>query len=528
MTDADKASTDQATSDAAGTARSPHDELAERLVTARLGGSQKQRDKQVAAGKMLVRDRLELLFDDGWSFEDGLLARYDEGLPGDAVVTCVGKVDGRDVCVIANDYTVKAGTWGKRTFEKITRAQELADSTGMALVYLFDSAGARIDEQFESYAGRRAWGNIFYNQVQYSGRVPQVCALFGPSPAGSAYVPALCDLTIMVRGHATAYLGSPRLAQMVTGEDVTLEEMGGAEMHCRVSGLGDVLVEDDQEALAAIRVWLSYLPQNWQQEPPAVPGVPPAEGRTVKEIVPERESEIFDMVELIDAIVDEDSFFPYKELFAAELVTGFARLDGKPVGIVANQPTHLGGVLFPDSSDKAARFIWICNAFNIPLLFLVDIAGYMIGSAVERQGIIRHGAKMLFAVADSRVPRITVLVRKAYGGGYLAMSGAPMQPDAVIALPTAKPALMGPDAAVNGIHFNRIQAIEDPAERAAFIKEKQDEYAAGIDVFKIANENAVEAVVPAHELRDELVARFEIYRRRPRSGPVRRVGVTPV
>jgi len=506
----------------------PHEELATRVAAAHLGGSEKQRQKQVEAGKMLVRDRLALLFDEGWAFEDGLLARFDEGLPGDAVVTCVGNVDGRPVCVIANDYTIKAGTWGKRTFEKIVRMQELADSIGAPLVYLFDSAGARIDEQFESYAGRRAWGNIFYNQVQFSGRVPQVCALFGPSPAGSAYVPALCDLTIMVRGHATAYLGSPRLAQMVTGEDVTLEEMGGAEMHCRTSGLGDFLVEDDEEAIAAVRVWLSYLPQNWKEEPPAAPALEPSAGRTVKEIVPERESEVFDMVELINAVVDEDSFFPYKELFAPEMVTGFARLGGKPVGIVSNQPTHLGGVLFPDSSDKAARFIWICNAFNVPLLFLVDIAGYMIGSQVEREGIIRHGAKMLFAVADSRVPRITVLVRKAYGGGYLAMSGAPMQPDAVIALPTAKPALMGPDAAVNGIYFNRIQSIEDPDERAAFIKEKQDEYAAGIDVFKIANENAVEAVVQANDLRSELIRRFAVYSRRPRQAPERNLGVTPV
>ncbi|GAA1706718.1 acyl-CoA carboxylase subunit beta [Kribbella yunnanensis] len=510
------------------TAVDPHAELASRVRAAELGGSEKQRQKQLDAGKMLVRDRLQLLFDDGWKFEDGLLARFDEGLPGDAVVTCVGNVDGRPVCVIANDYTVKAGTWGKRTFEKIVRMQELADSIGAPLVYLFDSAGARIDEQFESYAGRRAWGNIFYNQVQFSGRVPQVCALFGPSPAGSAYVPALCDLTIMVRGHATAYLGSPRLAQMVTGEDVTLEEMGGAEMHCRTSGLGDVLVEDDEEAIAAVRVWLSYLPQNWQQAPPQATPREPASRRTVKEIVPERESEVFDMTELIGAIVDEDSFFPYKELFAPELVTGFARLAGRPVGIVSNQPTHLGGVLFPDSSDKAARFIWICNAFNIPLLFLVDIAGYMIGSAVERQGIIRHGAKMLFAVADSRVPRITVLVRKAYGGGYLAMSGAPMQPDAVIALPTAKPALMGPDAAVNGIHFNQIQSIEDPQERAAFIKQKQDEYAANIDVFKIANENAVEAVVQANDLRDELISRFSTYSRRSQQAPARHLGVTPV
>ena len=293
-----------------GDVTSPHDKLVSRTESAQRGGSDAQRQKQIDAGKMLVRERLVLLFDDGWSFEDGLLARFDEGLPGDAVVTCVGNVDGRPVCVIANDYTVKAGTWGKRTFEKIVRMQELADSIGAPIVYLFDSAGARIDEQFESYAGRRAWGNIFYNQVQYSGRVPQVCALFGPSPAGSAYVPALCDLTIMVRGHATAYLGSPRLAQMVTGEDVTLEEMGGAEMHCRVSGLGDILVEDDEEALAAVRVWLSYLPQNWQLEPPVVEPVEPAGGRTVREIVPERESEVFDMVELIEAIADGSEMLP--------------------------------------------------------------------------------------------------------------------------------------------------------------------------------------------------------------------------
>ncbi|MGW1991453.1 acyl-CoA carboxylase subunit beta [Embleya sp. NPDC001921] len=509
-------------------ARTVHDELRDRLDRARLGGSAKAREKVSASGKLLVRQRLELLFDEGWSFEDGLLARFDEGLPGDAVVTCFGKVDGRDVAVVANDFTVKAGTWGKRTFEKIVRTQEIADETGIPLVYLFDSAGARIDEQFESYAGRRAWGNIFYNQVQMSGRIPQVCALFGPSPAGSAYVPALCDYTVMVRGHATAYLGSPRLAEMVTGEQVTLEEMGGAEMHCTTSGLGDCLVEDDEEAIAAIRVWLSYLPPDWQSPPPVVEAKPPGSERTVQEVVPLSEAEVYDVHELIDALVDEDSFFPYKEFFAPELVTGFARLGGRSVGLVANQSISRGGVIFPDSSDKAARFIWICNAYNIPLVFLVDIAGYMIGSEVERKGIIRHGAKMLFAVAESRVPRIAVLIRKAYGGGYLAMSGAPMRPDAVIALPTAKPALMGPDAAVNGVHYNRIQAITDPEERKRFIAEKQAEYAADIDVFKIANENAVEAVVPANHLRAELIERLHLYRRRPAVAAARRQAITPV
>ncbi|MGO4806075.1 acyl-CoA carboxylase subunit beta [Arthrobacter sp. 2MCAF15] len=504
-----------------------HEQLTEKLASARLGGSEKNRKKIAESGKLLVRERLAILFDDENYIEDGLLARYEEGLPGDAVVIAFGRVDGREVCVIANDYSVKAGTWGNRTFEKITQAQKNADAAGIPIVYLFDSAGARIDEQFESFAGRHAWGNIFYNQVQISGRVPQVCALFGPSPAGSAYVPALCDMTIMVRGHATAYLGSPRLAEMVTGEKVTLEEMGGAEMHCTVSGLGDVLVESDEEALNAIRVWLSFLPANWETPAPLAPAIEPRPGRTLQEIVPLREAEVFDMEEFVESLVDEGSWFPYKELFAPEMLTGFARINGRPVGLVGNQPRHMGGSIFPDSSDKAARFIWICNAYNIPIVFLVDIAGYMIGSAVERQGIIRHGAKMIFAVSECRVPRITVLVRKAYGGGYLAMSGAPMNPDAVIALPTARPALMGPDAAVNGIYYNQIHEIEDPAERKAFILAKQAEYAEGIDVFKIANANAVEAVVPANELRADLTRRLGLYSKRKMVPVERRQAVTP-
>lgn len=505
-----------------------HQILEEKLAAARLGGPEVTRNKIMASGKMLVRDRLALLFDGELEFEDGLLTRFEEGLPGDAVVTAIGKVDGRVTCVIANDYSVKAGTWGRKTFEKITRMQELADQLGAPLVYLVDAAGARIDEQFDSYTGRRAWGNIFYNQVQYSGRIPQVCALFGPSPAGSAYVPALCDVTIMVRGHATAYLGAPRLAEMVTGEKVTLEEMGGAEMHCRVSGLGDMLVENDTEAIAAIRVWLSYMPANQHEHPLQLSGWDPAPGRSVRDIVPMREDIPFDVHELIDALVDEATFFPYKSLFAEELVTGFARLGGRVVGIIANNSAVKAGVLFGDSSDKAARFIWICNAFNIPLLFLNDISGYMIGSAVERQGIIRHGAKMLFAVCEARVPRIAVIVRKAYGGGYLAMSGAPTQPDAVLALPTAKPALMGTAAAVNGVHYNRIMAIEDLDERAAFVEEKRAEYEADIDVFQLANENSFEAVVPCAQLRSELIKRFDIYSRRAVLPHDRRNAVYPV
>jgi acetyl-CoA carboxylase carboxyltransferase component len=501
---------------------------AEKLERARLGGSERYRRRQVESGKLLVRDRLERLLDPGFEVEDGLLARAEEGLAGDAVVTVIGRIDGREVCVIANDFTVKAGTWGRKTFEKITRMQEVAGELGVPLLYLIDSAGARIDEQFESYAGRRAWGNIFYNQIQLSGRIPQLCAMFGPSPAGSAYVPALCDVIIMVEGQATAYIGSPRMAEMATGEKTTLEEMGGARMHSTVSGLGDVLVADEEEALAALRAHLSHMPSNWEAEVPRREGRPPAPSRPIAEIVPERENLAFDMHELITALVDEDSFFEVKARFARELVTGFARLDGRTVGVLGNNSRIKAGVLFPDSSDKAARFVWLCNAFNIPLLFLQDVPGFMVGSAVERQGIIRHGAKMLFAVCEATVPRIAVMVRKAYGGGYLAMSGSPTAPSAVLALPTARPALMGPAAAINAIHAKRLEEMEDLEERRRFVMERQAEYSQDVDVFQVANDNAVEAVVQPEDLRTELVRRFDLYARRPPRVHPRRNGVYPV
>ena len=505
-----------------------HERARQTNAEARLGGPEKNREKQLAAGKMLVRQRLEKLFDNGWEVEDGLLTRTQEELPGDAVVTAFGEVHGRPVGVIANDYTVKAGTWGHKTFVKITRLQEQAVEMGAPIVYLVDSAGARITEQFESYVGRRAWGNIFYNQVQFSGRVPQLCAMFGPSPAGSAYIPALCDLIVMVDGEATAYLGSPRLAEMATGEKVTLEEMGGARMHCSKSGLGDVLVADEDEAITKLRDYLSFVPDRWDGEQQLTDPVEPAEHLPIEEIVPARENLAFDMHELVHALIDEGSWFPMKELWAKELITGFARLGGRPVGIVGNNSKFRGGVLFPDSSDKAARFVWLCNAYGIPLLFLQDISGFMIGATVEKQGIIRHGAKMLYAICEARVPRIAVMVRKAYGGGYLAMSGAPTNPDALLALPTARPALMGPAAAINAIYARRLDEIEDLDERRKFVMEKQAEYEVDIDIFQVASDNAVEAVVPGEELRHELIHRFELYSRRPIRPYDRRNGVHPV
>jgi acetyl-CoA carboxylase carboxyltransferase component len=500
----------------------PQHSLLERVERVKKGGAKKYHDRLEEQGKLFARDRLDILLDSGSFVEDGLLARVEDDLPADAVITGIGKIDGRRMAVIANDFTVKAGTWGYQTYKKITYTQEKADQLGIPLIYLIDSAGARIDEQFESYAGRNAWGNIFYNQIQYSGRIPQVSVLFGPSPAGSAYVPALCDICIMVDKNASAYIGSPRI-----GEKVTLEQMGGARMHCTISGLGDALVKNEQEALDLVRQYLTYLPSNWREKPPMYESKEPAPGRAIEEIVPVQQNLPFDMYQLIDRLVDADSFWEYKRLFAPELITGFARLGGRPVGIVANQPKVKGGVLFPDSADKAARFIWTCNAFNVPLLFLQDIPGYMIGSHVEQEGIIRHGAKMLFAVAEANVPRISVIVRKAYGGGYLAMSGSPMQPDACLALPTAKPALMGPEAAINATYYNKIMELPE-SERQAFIIQKREEYAADIDPYSIASEFSIEAIIPGYALREELVQRFDAYSQKEVKGIQRRNGVMPV
>ncbi len=291
------------------------------------------------------------------------------------------------------------------------------------MIYLVDSAGGRITDQVQMFPGRRGAGRIFYNEVKLSGRVPQVCLLFGPSAAGGAYIPAFCDVVIMRDGNASMYLGSPRMAQMVIGEDVSLDEMGGARMHTGVSGCGHFLAKTDEDAIDLAKSYMAYMPRCWRETPPTAPPAQPASGRTVAEIVPADEKTAFDIVELISAITDEGSFLEVHKRWAKELVVGYARLDGRAIGIVANQPKQKGGVLFVDSADKAARFIQTCNAFNVPLLFLADVPGFMIGTQVERQGIIRHGAKMVSAVSEATVPKISVVVRKAYGAGLYAMAG---------------------------------------------------------------------------------------------------------
>src|SRR5207245_4512426 len=393
-------------------------DLQARAAAARAGGSARYGEKLKQEGKLPVRRRLELLLDGGFEVEDGLLAHSEEpGYGADGVVTVVGRIGGRTVCVMANDPTVKAGSWGARTVEKILRIQETAERLRVPIFYLVDSAGARITDQVEMFPGRRHAGRIFYQEVQLSGVVPQCCLLVGRSAAGGAYIPAFCDITIMVEGNASMYLGSPRMAEMVISEKVTLEEMGGARMHATVSGSCDVLVTSEEEAIEAGRRYFSFFPQHWTALPSMQPAADPKPPVSLEALVPEDEGRGFNMQHLIDGVVDEGSFFEIKKLYAKEIICGLARIDGRVVGVIANQPLHKGGILFVDSADKAARFIWLCDAFNIALLFLADVPGFMIGTAVERQGIIRHGAKMVAAVAEATVPKISVIVRKAYGAG---------------------------------------------------------------------------------------------------------------
>ncbi len=494
------------------------------------GGAPKYHEKLAQQGKLFVRDRLDLLLDSAESFvEEGLLVNALAGdLPADGVVTGVGTIHGRSVAVMANDPTVKAGSWGARTVEKIIRIIELARKHEHPLVYLVDSAGARITDQVDLFPGRRGAGKIFYNQVKASGKIPQICCLFGPSAAGGAYIPAFCDIVFMVDGNASMYLGSPRMAEEVIGETVTLEEMGGARMHCEVSGCGDLLVQDDKAAIEAARGYITYFGQSYKEDPARIEARPPALTGSLKGIVPEDEAQAFDMYGLLAGIIDEASLFEVKPDFAKEVITGLARIDGRAVGIVANQPAEKGGVLFVDSSDKAARFIWLCDAFNIPLVFLSDVPGFMIGTSVERQGIIRHGAKLITAVSEATVPKFCVVVRKAYGAGLYAMAGPGFEPDATIALPTARIAVMGPEPAINAVFFNKIQAIEDEEERAEYIRTKREKFEEDIDVLHLAAENVVDAVVQPDDLREELIRRLEYAANKDRHFSSRRHGVPPV
>ncbi|MBA2664750.1 MAG: acyl-CoA carboxylase subunit beta [Bradymonadaceae bacterium] len=503
--------------------------LTEKRAQIAQGGHAKYHEKAREVGKLFVRDRIALLLDDGLEIEDGLWANVLAGdLPADGVVTGVGKIDGRRVAIIANDSTIKAGSWGWRTVEKMIRMQETAERLRIPLIYLIDSAGARITDQLEMFPGRRGAGKIFHNEVRLSGFIPQICLLFGPSAAGGAYIPAFCDVVVMVDGNASMYLGSPRMAEMVIGEKVTLEEMGGAKMHCSVSGCGDVLVKSEEEAIAFCKQYLGFFPGNCHEPlPSAEAKAPQPQKKTLDELIPVNQNKPFDMRKVIAHLVDDSEFLEVKALFAQELLTGLARMGGQVVGIVASQPKWKGGVLFVDSADKGARFISLCDAFNIPLIFLADVPGFMIGTKVEREGIIRHGAKLISAVSEATVTKISVVVRKAYGAGLYAMCGPGFEPDASIALPEAMIAVMGPEAAVNAVYARKIEELPE-AERPAYVEQLRQEFKEDIDIYRLASELIVDEVITKENLRDELIARLRVYSTKKKDWPDKKHGVTPV
>jgi acetyl-CoA carboxylase carboxyltransferase component len=504
----------------AATAR---DRLTHETESALAGG-----DRARLGTKLAVRDRLALLLDAGSFTEDGLLATAcDERLPADAVVTGTGRVDGRSVAVIAHDPTVKAGSWGRRTVEKQIRLLERADRDLLPVFYLVDSAGGRLTDQLGFHPGPRGAARIFHLQVRLSGRVPQICCLFGPSAAGGAYMPAFCDWVAMVDGNASMYLASPRIAEKAIGERVTLEEMGGARMHTEVSGCGDLLCGDDAEAIAAARRLLSYLPGSWRERPaPAVPAAPAHDDWTG--VFPPSLRHAYDVAAAIERVADAGSVFEIKPRWAREVLTAFARIDGRSVGIVANQPKVRSGALRVDSADKAARFISLCDAFNVPIVFLADLPGFMIGSAVERQGIIRHGAKMIAAMSSAEVPRICVVLRKAFAAGYYAMSSPGFEPRATIALAGAQIGAMAGEAAVNAVWANRLAAIDDDQERATFVAERLAELEPELDALRLGSELHVDAVIEPESLRAELERRLLAADGWTRSRPGRHHGVWPV
>src|SRR5947199_2161305 len=491
---------------------SNNERVAAEIERIKKGGAEKYHVRNREQKRLFARDRLKLLLDDGKiEFEENMFAEcLNPELPADGCITGIGRIHGRPVAFNASDSTVKAGSAGEKSVQKALRIQELAMQMKIPMFYLIDSAGARITDQIRLFPGRNQGGRTFYNQIKMSGVVPQIAIMFGPSPAGAAYTPAFADIAIMVEGNASAYLGSPRMAEMVTREKVTLEEMGGARMHCSVSGLGDFLAENEEDAIRIARDYFRYMPQNYLGKPADVEPAPPASDRPLRDIVPEAQNKPFNMYDFIYSLIDGDSFLEVKKLFAPELITGFARLDGRAVGVVANQPRVKGGVLFVDSSDKGTRFVNTCNAFNIPLLFLADVSGFMIGSAVERAGIIRHGAKMIAAVSQAVVPKISVIVRKCYGAGLYAMSGPAFGTDAVIALPTAQIAVMAPDAAINAVFANQIAELPEE-QREPFRKMMEAKYAEDIDIFRLASEMILDTITPFESLRDELIARYRIY-----------------
>ena len=512
------------------------DELRRRRARHLEMGGEERIARQHQRGKLTVRERLDLLFDAGSFVEFGLLAHQQpmrgnqvaepEKTPADGVVTGHGLVDGRQVWVIAYDFTVMAGSMGAVGEQyKCARVREMALRYRKPIVWLLDSAGARIQEAAGStFAGS---GHLFADQVTMSGVVPQVAAMMGPCAAGTAYIPGLSDFVPMVKATSSMSLGGARLVKAATGEDVTDHDMGGSQVHCYESGVGDNEVADDAECLAAVRRFLSYLPSSNLEEPPVVPTDDPPD-RLVEgldRLVPTNPRAAYDMRRVIRLIADRDSWFEIKPTWARNLVVGFARVGGHAVGVVANQPMQKGGILDSDAADKAARFIRMCDAFNVPLVYLVDVPGFLVGSSVEKTGIIRHGAKMLYATSEATVPKVTVVMRKAYGAGYFVMCGRGYEPDLLVAWPTAEISVMGPEGAVNIIFNKQVEAAEDPvATRARLVQQIRET----INPYIAAGWAMIDDVIEPAQTRQAIARGLEQARGKRVDRPWRKHGNIPV
>jgi acetyl-CoA carboxylase carboxyltransferase component len=509
------------------------EDLLERRAQIRLGGGEEKIAAQHAREKLTARERIALLVDEGSFVELGIHAkphfsqRAMDGVdaPADGVITGYGKVDGRLTAVCAYDFTVMAGSMGMTGELKVTRLRELALTKRIPFVWLLDSAGARVQEAAGAlFAGS---GHLFREEVVMSGVIPQVAALMGPCAAGTAYIPGLADFVPMVKGRGSMALAGPHLVKAAVGEDVTQEELGGSRVHCRKSGVGDMEVANDEECIERIKQYLSYMPQNCESKPPVRPVFDPIDRaeEDLLDVLPESNRKPYDMYEVIKRIVDDGQYFDMKGQWAKTIITCFARFGGIPVGIVANQPKQLGGILDNNSADKAARFVNLCNAFAIPLVFIQDVPGFMVGTKVEAEGIIRHGAKMLYAVANATVPKITVITRKAYGAGYYVMNGRAYEPDLIVAWPSAEISVMGAEGVVEIAFRKQVEAAEDPAAKKA-------ELIAGLrkafDVYGAAANDVIDDVIDPRETRETICRALEMSVNKKIERPWKRQGVVPV
>ena len=510
---------------------------ARRAEVRRMGGEDKVA-KQHARGKLPARERFAAFFDDGVFFEIGMhgtqmgLAAGDgkDRPPADAVVCGFGKVDGRMVCSAAYDFTVKGGSIGHTGEEKVTRLRSMALRGRWPMVWFIDSAGARIDpgashmDMISMFAGS---GHLFREQVHMSGVVPQVAAMVGPGAAGTAYIPGLADFVPMVKGIGSMALGGPPLVKAMTGEDISEQDLGGSKVHTTKSGVGDVEVESDAACIALVKRYLSFFPSSCDDEPPRLPVSDPIERReeSLLDLLPENPRKAYDMYKLIAAIVDHGEWLDLKPRWARAIITCLARFGGQPVGIVANQPNHMGGILDVDTSDKAARFMQICDAFNVPLVFLQDVPGFMIGSKVEHEGIIRHGAKMLHVMAAATVPKVSVVVRKAYGAGYYVMCGRAYEPDLIVGWPTGEISVMGPEGML-GIAARKLfgDTPPPPEMRAAIIAQIQS----NIDMMKVAGWGLVDDVIDPRDTRRAVAWGLELARHKRLERPAKKRGIIPV